>query len=148
MQRARERNAGVPFGTLLALAGFRPDTPDHATRTLYHHRNTTMTGRLFISRWVLLSVTAALAACGGGGEHRVADRGAGSGTVATRGDSAAGSVEAMPVAQAKSDSSFGPPNHMGRIPVLEYHVIGDTQSLYQQRRETFRQNMETLNARE
>ena len=64
-------------------------------------------------------------------------------------DSAAGSVEAVPVASAtqKSDSSFGPPNHMGRIPVLEYHVIGDTNSAYQQKRETFRANMEMLYAR-
>jgi hypothetical protein len=104
-----------------------------------------MTRRLDVSRCVVLSLTAVLAACSGG-SHRAPDTTVRSGAT-VRGDSAAGNVDAVSVTQSKSDSTFGPPNHLGRIPVLEYHVIGDTQSLYQQKRETFRKNMETLYAR-
>src|SRR5207237_526919 len=69
------------------------------------------------------------------------------GSVAAR-DSASGNVDAVPTKiQTKSDSTYGPPNHLGRIPVVEYHVIGDTQSLYQRKRETFRADMEMRYAR-
>ena len=39
------------------------------------------------------------------------------------------------------------PNHLGRIPILEYHVIGDTNALYTRKAETFRKDLEDVYAR-
>jgi hypothetical protein len=55
------------------------------------------------------------------------------------GDSAGGEV-----AGRLSDTSYGPPNTMGRIPVLEYHVIADKESQYTITREHFRKDLQLV----
>jgi peptidoglycan/xylan/chitin deacetylase (PgdA/CDA1 family) len=91
----------------------------------------------------LLALTAALAGCGGG-EKAAADQGAPADpAAATVRDSAAGNV-----AEAGSrDTSYGPRNTMGRIPVLEYHVIADKETQYTITREHFRKDLELVYAR-
>ncbi|HET9424795.1 MAG TPA: polysaccharide deacetylase family protein [Gemmatimonadaceae bacterium] len=83
----------------------------------------------------IAGLTAALAGCGG---ERTAATPAGD-SAATTSDSAAGSVsEAGP-----RDTTYGPPNNMGRIPVLEYHVI-DTmtkETQFRISREHFRKDL-------
>src|SRR4051812_16732107 len=96
-----------------------------------------MTRRVHATHRVVLAAMVALAGCSAKADTH------GSETATTR-DSAGGNVSTSAAATTQSDTSFGPANHMGRIPVLEYHVIGDTNSLYQQKRETFRANMEML----
>lgn len=39
------------------------------------------------------------------------------------------------------------PNELGRIPILEYHIIGDKNSAYTRERETFRKDLEDVYAR-
>src|SRR5438105_2369944 len=104
-----------------------------------------MTGRQYLSRYAVLALTAALAACGSAGDHGASVTARSPGAAATR-DSAAGNVDAVPQAAA-GDSTYGPPNHLGRIPVAEYHVIGDTESTYQRKRQTFRKDLEMLYSR-
>lgn len=91
----------------------------------------------------LFALTAALAGCGGG-ERTAAEKGApGDSAAVTVRDSAAGSVaEAGP-----RDTSYGPRNTMGRIPVLEYHVIADKETQYTITREHFRKDLELVYAR-
>jgi hypothetical protein len=96
-----------------------------------------MTGRVHASRRIVLAVTAALAACSAKGDDT-------NGVAGSVRDSAGGNVSSVPATSARSDTSYGPANHMGRIPVLEYHVIGDTNSLYQQKREVFRANLQMV----
>ena len=40
-----------------------------------------------------------------------------------------------------------PPNEMGRIPILEYHLIGDTEQRWQREKSRFRQDLELLYGR-
>src|SRR6478609_6737764 len=68
-------------------------------------------------RVAILALTAALAACGAKDAAPVR----GADTARTTSDSASGSVTASP---GPRDTAYGPKNTMGRIPVLEYHVIG------------------------
>jgi hypothetical protein len=103
---------------------------DPAAKIIHDHEKT-MTGRLHVSSRVVLLLTAALAACSG-------KPGRGDGTATTR-DSAAGSVD-----PAQTDTAYGPANLMGRIPVLEYHVIGSPNAAYTQTPEVLRANMEML----
>jgi hypothetical protein len=112
-------------GTLLALAGFLP---------LGIHR---MNPANNTSRWITaLSVTAALAACG---HSSPAPADSAAGTVAT--DSAGGEIA------AQSDTGHRPPNRMGRIPVLEYHVIGDSESQFRITADHFRRDLQLLYGR-
>src|SRR5689334_14784359 len=60
-----------------------------------------------------VALIAALAGCGGSKEAKPAD------TARTTHDSAAGNV----ATSGPRDTTYGPANNMGRIPVLEYHVI-------------------------
>ncbi|HEY6219870.1 MAG TPA: polysaccharide deacetylase family protein [Gemmatimonadaceae bacterium] len=86
-------------------------------------------------------ITVALAACSAGTKSNS--------SVAAK-DSAGGNVDAVPAAGAqRGDTSFGPANHMGRIPVLEYHVItdGKPNTLYTRNRQSYWKDMETLYAK-
>src|SRR5205823_14265573 len=73
-----------------------------------------MKARVHASRRVVLAITAALAAC----SAKVDKQNATAGSVR---DSAGGNVSAVPATPRQSDTTYGPANHMGRIPVLEYH---------------------------
>lgn len=80
-------------------------------------------------------LTVALAGCGG--ESSSARN--------TTGDSgvAGGSVSSAP-APAAAKSSGLPANEMGRIPVLEYHLIGDKESMWMVERRHFRKQLQLL----
>lgn len=87
---------------------------------------------------VSLTLTAALA-CGGSSPARN-----GSGDSGVAGGSV--SVPAMastPRAPAKGGSGL-PPNEMGRIPVLEYHLLGDRESQWMVERQHFRRQLQLL----
>lgn len=76
---------------------------------------------------------ACLAACSGSGKQAA-------GRAKTTGDSAAGSV-------ASNDTMKGslPPNHMGKIPVLEYHILGSPKNtLYTRTAESFKADLEDV----
>src|SRR3954452_21537350 len=94
-----------------------------------------MKARVHASCWAVVAVTAALAGCSAKADSNKAT------TSVTR-DSAGGNVSTTAANATRSDTSYGPANHMGRIPVVEYHVIGDTNPLYQQKREVFRANLQ------
>ncbi|HSJ64685.1 MAG TPA: polysaccharide deacetylase family protein [Gemmatimonadaceae bacterium] len=42
------------------------------------------------------------------------------------------------------DSTTRPPNELGKIPILEYHLIGDSEGRWQRERSRFRQDLELL----
>jgi hypothetical protein len=74
-------------------------------------------------RLAAVALTAALAACGGDKSAQSAPAASDSAAQATTPDSASGAV-------ARSDTTWGPRNTMGRIPILEYHVIGEKEGQY------------------
>jgi len=82
---------------------------------------------------VFVIYVASLAACSGSGkESAVAGK--------TAGDSAAGTV-------ASNDTMKGslPANHMGKIPVLEYHIVGSPKNtLYTRTAESFKADLEDV----
>jgi hypothetical protein len=83
-----------------------------------------------------LALTAVLAACGGRtADSRPAD------STGTTPDSAGGSVAAS---AGPRDTTYGPRNTMGRIPVLEYHVIADKESRYTITREHFLKDLQLV----
>jgi peptidoglycan/xylan/chitin deacetylase (PgdA/CDA1 family) len=85
----------------------------------------------------VLALTAVLAACGGGSENARPD------STGTTPDSAAGRVAAAP---GPRDTSYGPRNTMGRIPVLEYHIIDTVakESQFRISREHFRKDLQLM----
>lgn len=91
----------------------------------------------------LLIFSALLAACGGGGE--AADQNAATDsaadTVATATATTAAAMPAPPGADTMT------PNELGRIPVLEYHLIGDKEARWERERGQFRKDLELLYAR-
>jgi hypothetical protein len=103
-----------------------------------------MTDRMNVMYRTTPVLMLALAAACGNGDRRVAAGGATSGAsnAAVRVDSAAG-VVAAPAGSARSASDL-PQNHLGRIPVVEYHLIGDKDSRYGRTREGLRQDMQLL----
>jgi peptidoglycan/xylan/chitin deacetylase (PgdA/CDA1 family) len=57
----------------------------------------------------------------------------------------AASIPAPDAAPAtKVDSGTRAPNELGRIPILEYHLIGDTEGRWQRERNRFRRDLELL----
>ena len=93
-------------------------------------------------RWKYsVMLVALLSACGKSkGEGEAAGR-----TVhdTSSGDVAAKSSAGQPV--ASSDTAKRPPNHMGRIPVIEYHVIGgDKNALYTRTVASFKADLEDV----
>jgi hypothetical protein len=70
-----------------------------------------------------VALTAALAACGGDKAAQSTPAGSDTAARTTTPDSAAGAV-------SNADTTFGPRNTMGRIPILEYHVIGAPEGRY------------------
>src|SRR5512133_4396474 len=113
--------------------------PARSTRTREHsmsRRSTSRPGSLA----ALLLAAAALVACSQG--H---------GDASTSGTAASSSGEVAPAATAAATTAAGAstptraPNKLGRIPVLEYHVIGGTKNaLYTRTRESFRQDLEDV----
>ncbi|HEY0304765.1 MAG TPA: polysaccharide deacetylase family protein [Longimicrobiales bacterium] len=91
----------------------------------------------------LLLFSALLMACGGGGE--AADQNAAtdsaSDTAATSTTTATAAMPAPPGADTMT------PNELGRIPVLEYHLIGDKEARWERERGQFRKDLELLYAR-
>ena len=91
----------------------------------------------------LLLFSALLIACGGGGE--AADQNAAtdsaSDTAATSTTTATAAMPAPPGADTMT------PNELGRIPVLEYHLIGDKEARWERERGQFRKDLELLYAR-
>jgi hypothetical protein len=97
-----------------------------------------------MNRFIPLAFVASilLSGCGTGGETAES---AGTGGAA---DSAAGAV-AAPNAAPVSDSAVKAvggrsANTMGRIPVLEYHLLGDRETMWMVRRESFRRQLAML----
>ena len=56
-------------------------------------------------------------------------------------------VPAVPAVGPDAGASTRVPNELGRIPVLEYHLIGDKNGLYERTREGLRHDLEVLHAR-
>ena len=110
-----------------------------STITLPH-----MPKRHLLSRHVVLYLSAVLGACEGGRRGTVGESRSAATTVR---DSAGGTIAVHLATAQAADSVYGPPNPLGRIPVVEYHIVGDVNTLYQRKRETFRQDMEMLYAR-
>jgi peptidoglycan/xylan/chitin deacetylase (PgdA/CDA1 family) len=88
---------------------------------------------------ILVALTAALAGCDESPARKSGDA-AGDSTGAIVRDSASGSVTRA----APRDTSYGPRDTMGRIPVLEYHVIGDKESQFTITPEHFRKDLELV----
>jgi peptidoglycan/xylan/chitin deacetylase (PgdA/CDA1 family) len=88
-----------------------------------------------------LVFAAAVIGCGGRDtRHSVA---AAADSAAVRRYSEAGAVaDSATAAPASSDTVKA--NHLGRIPVLEYHLIGDTESRWGRTRENFRKDLELV----
>ncbi len=86
---------------------------------------------------VQLTILGLAVACGGQpASHR-------SDTATTRGvarDSAGGAV----ASGSRARQATQPSNHMGRIPILEIHLIGDKESAWMIQRDHFRRILETL----
>ena len=83
-----------------------------------------------------------LSACSGGGGS--------TNQTARAGDSATAAPAAAqpaPVAAAPVGSDTLQPNELGRIPVLEYHLIGDKEARWERERGQFRKDLEMLYAR-
>jgi hypothetical protein len=97
-----------------------------------------MTKRFARLRLPVFIATAALAACGGSKDAPAAREGDSARTTA---DSAAGSVSAQ---AGPRETKWGPRNTMGRIPVLEYHVIGDHEGQYTVTREHFLKDLQLV----
>src|SRR4051812_41117970 len=97
-----------------------------------------MITRIARPRAAALVLTAVLAACGASKDAAPAR---GGDTARTSSDSAAGSVSA---ATGPRDTTWGPRNTMGRIPVLEYHVIGDHEGQYTITREHFLKDLQLV----
>jgi hypothetical protein len=85
----------------------------------------------------LISLTAALAGCAAKdtANNRPAD------SAGTTSDSAAGSVTAS---TGPRETKWGPKNTMGRIPVLEYHVIADKETQFTITREHFLKDLQLV----
>src|SRR4051812_4221263 len=84
-------------------------------------KKASMTRTLSRARAGVIALTAVLAACSSG--EKSASGGAPAEAPKTTTDSASGAV-------ARPDTSVGPANTMGRIPVLEYHVIAEKEGQY------------------
>ena len=98
----------------------------------------------------ILSATLCVAflACGGAadntGEQSLPDTAAGPDTTAT--PTATSQTETPPIpAPPGADTMI--PNELGRIPVLEYHLIGDKEARWERERGRFRKDLELLYAR-
>lgn len=96
----------------------------------------------------MIGVALLVLACGG-------DTGKGGKTTSVPTDSAAASAptETSVSATAPTGAAVSAtgdtlqPNEMGKVPILEYHVIGDHNAAYTRERNTFRQDLEKLYAR-
>src|SRR5688572_23440371 len=84
-----------------------------------------------------------LAACSGGGE--AANQSTPNDTAAST--SAAPSPAPVAEAPAHPGADTMTPNELGRIPVLEYHLIGDKEARWERERGQFRKDLELLYAR-
>jgi hypothetical protein len=60
------------------------------------------------------------------------------------GDTVRPATSADTLAPPDSAAAARIPNELGRIPVMEYHLIGDREGRYERSRERFRQDLETL----
>jgi len=89
-------------------------------------------------------LAAAVAACGSKG----AAAGSNAGSAGKTPDSANGAVGSATARAGGGlpDTAHGtlPPNHMGRIPVLEYHVIGDKNALYTRTAASYKADLEEV----
>lgn len=68
-------------------------------------------------------------------------------TVAAPATEADSPVAALPIHQASTESPERQPNELGRIPVLEYHLFGETEGRWQRTPARFREDLELLYAR-
>jgi hypothetical protein len=99
-------------------------------------------------RWVIGVVL--VAACSPRGEDRAAANGndpAADTTTATATAAGEERVEQPPVAAGRPDPdprTALPPNEYGRIPILEYHLIGETEGRWTRTPENFRRDLELL----
>ena len=92
----------------------------------------------------LIAIVGVLAACGGSGSPKAV---AATGAPGNGADSASGAIATSGAGSATADTTHGalPPNHNGRIPVLEYHVIGGAQNaLYTRTAASFRADLEDV----
>jgi hypothetical protein len=92
----------------------------------------------------LIAMAAVSAACGGSGAPKSASS---SGTPSNGADSASGAIATTGAGSATADTTHGalPPNHNGRIPVLEYHVIGGAKdALYTRTAASFKADLEDV----
>ena len=81
---------------------------------------------------IFVSLLVGAACAGNGGQHRI--------TARSRADSANGDVASTGV---PFDTAKSPPNHTGRIPILEYHVIEGTKNgLYTRTVESYKADLE------
>jgi hypothetical protein len=91
----------------------------------------------------LIFLIASFIACGGGEE--TADQSNAQADTAAADTSAANSTSAQMPAPPGADTMT--PNELGRIPVLEYHLIGDKEARWERERGQFRKDLELLYAR-
>ena len=112
--------------------------------------------RLYPRRAALLLAVAAAAtslACGRADSRRAAADTPSTPTTtgtAASGSAAGGEVataDGAPTASQPPAANGRRPNELGRIPVVEYHVIGDKNALYERERGQFRKDLESLYAR-
>jgi peptidoglycan/xylan/chitin deacetylase (PgdA/CDA1 family) len=98
------------------------------------------------------AASAALTGCGSSSDSHAASVPAASAATTTSADNgaiaAAPSASPAPAAAAAGGTPDGAasraPNTMGRIPVVEYHVIADKNTLFERTREDFRKDLELL----
>jgi hypothetical protein len=53
-------------------------------------------------------------------------------------------ADASPAPDEPRDTTARPPNELGKIPILEYHLIGDSEGRWQRERSRFRRDLELL----
>src|SRR5687768_10957051 len=68
-------------------------------------------------------------------------------TAARAVETAAGTTPARSVVTPDAGAATRTPNELGRIPVLEYHLIGDKNALYERTKAGLRHDLEVLYAR-
>lgn len=99
--------------------------------------------RSFARFLILPAAAIALTACGAGEASSSRNTPADSGVAGGDVQGAAPAVSASQPAPTGKGSGL-PPNEMGRIPVLEYHLIGDRESAWMVEREHFKRQLQLL----
>ena len=114
---------------------------------MYHRTTDLVRTSAFVRTTVLAALLLSpLAACARHGGHRAAAGDSGRAAASSRGAVATPSPAPPPAAPTPHGALGGPrtPNELGRIPILEYHLITDKEARWEVEREHFRRSLQML----